>query len=163
MPPFLIADLTWTRPLNLCLSLGYSFLTNTYVVYPLIILSKRICTQLAWFRQFLYSSINLCGCVCVSVGVSGYECESSSEHTAVLIVTPSFHVQDNSVWTITMDTQILEWLNQQPQDWWGTTKSNVYTWGKGSWNQLGHSTRERATPALADDWTDVQMVGFCSF
>ena len=72
---------------------------------------------------------------------------------------PYFHsLQDNSVWTITMDTQILEWLNQQPQDWWRTTKSNVYTWGKGTWNQLGHSTRERATAALADDWTDVQQV-----
>lgn len=56
-----------------------------------------------------------------------------------------------------MDSQILEWVSQHPRDWWRSTKSNVFTWGKGSWNQLGHSTRERTLPAQAEEWQDAQQ------
>ena len=70
-------------------------------------------------------------------------------------------IQNNSVWTLSMDSQIMEWLCQRPQDWWATGKSNVYTWGKGSWNQLGHTTSERGMPAVVDNWNDVQQVS-CS-
>lgn len=68
------------------------------------------------------------------------------------------YIQDNSAWTLTMDREILEWVSKEPQDWWQKTQSTVYTWGKGSWNQLGTSTRENSTPALAEDWKDVQQV-----
>ena len=57
-----------------------------------------------------------------------------------------------------MDREILEWISKEPQDWWQKTQSTVYTWGKGSWNQLGTSTRENSTPALAEEWKDVQQV-----
>ena len=67
-------------------------------------------------------------------------------------------VQDNSAWTLTMDREILEWVSKEPQDWWQKTQSTIYTWGKGSWNQLGTSTRENSTPAIAEDWKDVQQV-----
>ena len=60
-----------------------------------------------------------------------------------------------------MDQQILEWVSQSPQDWWHKTMSAIYTWGKGSWNQLGHSTRENAQPSLVEDWKDVQQVCVC--
>ena len=67
-------------------------------------------------------------------------------------------MQDNSAWTLVMDREILDWVSKEPQDWWQKTQSTVYTWGKGSWNQLGTSTRENSTPALAEDWKDVQQV-----
>ena len=57
-----------------------------------------------------------------------------------------------------MDVQILELVAQHPQDWWLSPRSTVYTWGKGSWNQLGHSMRERAMPAIVEEWQDVQQV-----
>ena len=57
-----------------------------------------------------------------------------------------------------MDREILEWISKEPQDWWQKTQSTVYTWGKGSWNQLGTSTRENSSPALAEEWKDVQQV-----
>ena len=57
-----------------------------------------------------------------------------------------------------MDHEILEWISKEPQDWWQKTQSTVYTWGKGSWNQLGTSTRENSSPALAEEWKDVQQV-----
>lgn len=57
-----------------------------------------------------------------------------------------------------MDREILEWISKEPQDWWQKTQSSVYTWGKGSWNQLGTSTRENSSPALAEEWKDVQQV-----
>lgn len=66
--------------------------------------------------------------------------------------------QDNSAWTLSMDREILEWISKEPQDWWQKTQSSVYTWGKGSWNQLGTSTRENSSPALAEEWKDVQQV-----
>ena len=68
------------------------------------------------------------------------------------------YVQDNSAWTLSMDREILEWISKEPQDWWQKTQSTVYTWGKGSWNQLGTSTRENSSPALAEEWKDVQQV-----
>ena len=57
-----------------------------------------------------------------------------------------------------MDREILEWISKEPQDWWQKTQSTVYTWGKGSWNQLGTSTRENSSPALAEEWKDIQQV-----
>ena len=60
-----------------------------------------------------------------------------------------------------MDREILEWISKEPQDWWQKTQSTVYTWGKGSWNQLGTSTRENSSPALAEEWKDVQQVPSC--
>jgi hypothetical protein len=69
--------------------------------------------------------------------------------------------QDNSAWTLSMDREILEWISKEPQDWWQKTQSTVYTWGKGSWNQLGTSTRENSSPALAEEWKDVQQVPNC--
>ncbi len=57
-----------------------------------------------------------------------------------------------------MDTQIMNWLCQRPQDWWANDKSDVYTWGKGSWDQLGHTSSERGLPAIVDSWKDVQQV-----
>lgn len=59
-----------------------------------------------------------------------------------------------------MDREILEWISKEPQDWWQKTQSTVYTWGKGSWNQLGTSTSENTLPALAEEWKDVQQVIF---
>ncbi len=60
-----------------------------------------------------------------------------------------------------MDREILEWISKEPQDWWQKTQSTIYTWGKGSWNQLGTSTRENSSPALAEEWKDVQQVPNC--
>ena len=57
-----------------------------------------------------------------------------------------------------MDVQILEWVVQKPEDWWLSTRSTVYTWGKGSWHQLGHSTRERVLPSVVEEWQDVRQV-----
>ncbi len=57
-----------------------------------------------------------------------------------------------------MDSEILEWTNQRPEDWWSLSWSSVYTWGKGSWNQLGHSTRESFVPNLVVDWKDFKQV-----
>ena len=57
-----------------------------------------------------------------------------------------------------MDVQILEWVVQKPEDWWLSTRSTVYTWGKGSWHQLGHSTRERVLPTAVEEWQDVRQV-----
>lgn len=57
-----------------------------------------------------------------------------------------------------MDREIMEWVNQQPEDWWAVSQSAVYTWGKGSWNQLGHSIDEEVGPGLAEDWKDIQQV-----
>ena len=70
----------------------------------------------------------------------------------------TLNVQDNCAWTLSMDREILEWISKEPQDWWQKTQSTVYTWGKGSWNQLGTSTRENSSPALAEEWKDVQQV-----
>ena len=56
-----------------------------------------------------------------------------------------------------MDTQILEWVTQQAEDWWTSQRSHVYVWGKGHWNVIGHSGRERILPTL-DQWKDVRMV-----
>ena len=67
-------------------------------------------------------------------------------------------MQDTSVWTLTMDTQILEWVTQQAEDWWTSQRSHVYVWGKGHWNVIGHSGRERILPTLLDEWKDVRMV-----
>ena len=57
-----------------------------------------------------------------------------------------------------MDVEILEWVNQRPEDWWPSYHSTVYTWGKGTHNQLGHSTSDNAFPAVVREWTDVQQV-----
>ena len=57
-----------------------------------------------------------------------------------------------------MDTQILEWVTQQAEDWWTSQRSHVYVWGKGHWNVIGHSGRERILPTLLDEWKDVRMV-----
>ena len=54
-----------------------------------------------------------------------------------------------------MDTEILEWISQKPEDWWSSSHSSVYTWGKGSWN---HSTSENSPPALVAEWKDMQQV-----
>ena len=62
------------------------------------------------------------------------------------------------MWTLPMDVQILEWVVQKPEDWWLSTRSTVYTWGKGSWHQLGHSTRERVLPSVFEEWQDVRQV-----
>ena len=58
-----------------------------------------------------------------------------------------------------MDTQILEWVTQQPEDWWTSQRSHAYVWGKGHWNVIGHSGRERILPTLLDEWKDIKMVG----
>ena len=61
-----------------------------------------------------------------------------------------------------MDTQILEWVTQQPEDWWTSQRSHAYVWGKGHWNVIGHSGRERILPTLLDEWKDIKMVGGAS-
>ncbi|CAI8021126.1 Probable E3 ubiquitin-protein ligase HERC1 [Geodia barretti] len=74
--------------------------------------------------------------------------------------------RDTSVWTLTMDTQILEWVTQQAEDWWTSQRSHVYVWGKGHWNVIGHSGRERILPTLLDEWKDVRMVtagSYCTY
>ena len=45
---------------------------------------------------------------------------------------------------------------EDSQDWWQKTQSTVYKWGKGSWNQLGTSMHENSSPALAEEWKEVQ-------
>lgn len=57
-----------------------------------------------------------------------------------------------------MDGDILEWMSQRPEDWWASSGSAIYTWGNGSWNQLGHASSESVPPAPAKDWKDVQQV-----
>ena len=59
-----------------------------------------------------------------------------------------------------MDTQILEWVTQQAEDWWTSQRSHTYVWGKGHWNVIGHSGRERILPTLLDEWKDIRMVRF---
>ena len=59
-----------------------------------------------------------------------------------------------------MDTQILEWVTQQAEDWWTSQRSHTYVWGKGHWNVIGHSGRERILPTLLDEWKDIRMVHF---
>ena len=57
-----------------------------------------------------------------------------------------------------MDSQILQWFATCPNDWYGSAKSTVLTWGKGIYNQLGHSTTQKALPGEATEWTDVEQV-----
>lgn len=85
-----------------------------------------------------------------------------------------------------MDSDIMEWVSQRPkvmlycveykftdvslsfrspsfsssipQDWWSVENSKVYTWGKGSWNQLGQASRDKTLPDVASDWKDVLQV-----
>lgn len=63
------------------------------------------------------------------------------------------------MWTVVMDGELLEWVKQRPEDWWASSGAAVYTWGNGSWNQLGHGEAvENVSPAPAQDWKDVQQV-----
>lgn len=57
-----------------------------------------------------------------------------------------------------MDGEILEWMNQRPEDWWGSSGSTVYSWGNGTWSQLGRSTSEDVAPGPVKDWKNVQQV-----
>ena len=57
-----------------------------------------------------------------------------------------------------MDRQILEWISQRAEDWWPAGGSTVYTWGNGTWNQLGHASGDNVLPAPVQEWKDIQQV-----
>ena len=44
------------------------------------------------------------------------------------------------------------------QHWRTYHNANVYTWGKGQWHQLGHSTDTISLPAKADGLNEVEQV-----
>lgn len=44
------------------------------------------------------------------------------------------------------------------QDWRTYHTANVYTWGKGQWHQLGHSTDNMVLPAKAESLNEVEQV-----
>lgn len=60
------------------------------------------------------------------------------------------------MWTMAMDRDILEWASQRPEDWWPSCGCTVYTWGNGSYDQLGHSTGDSVSPAPVEDWKDIR-------
>ena len=70
-----------------------------------------------------------------------------------------------------MDKELLEWMDQHPEDWWDSTGSSVYSWGNGTWHQLGQESSDNVAPAQAKDWKDIQAVStlllvgikFCKF
>ncbi|XP_064390094.1 probable E3 ubiquitin-protein ligase HERC1 isoform X2 [Halichondria panicea] len=119
-------------------------------------------TWLANFTQAVKMADSLCKRTPLPEG-SGFTLPAGVEPLPEI---EKYRTTDNSVWTLSMDSQIMEWLCQRPQDWWATGKSNVYTWGKGSWNQLGHTTSERGMPAVVDNWNDVQQIvagSYCTY
>ena len=73
-------------------------------------------------------------------------------------MTTSFLAQANNVWTMAMDREVLEWASEKPEDWWPSSDCKVYTWGQGSYGQLGRSDGDTTSPALVPDWTDLQRV-----
>lgn len=46
---------------------------------------------------------------------------------------------DNKTWTHQMDTQIMSWATQYPQDWQLGGKCEAYLWGSGRQGQLGEA------------------------
>jgi hypothetical protein len=89
-------------------------------------------------------------------------------HSVALVYTldhplPYLHsfAQANNVWTMTMDRDILEWATQRPVDWWPYSDAKVYTWGQGSYCQLGHSNGEMVvSPEPVPEWKDMQQVNY---
>jgi WD40 repeat protein len=75
---------------------------------------------------------------------------------------------DNSVWTFSMDGEIVDWVAKRPEDWWSSSDSHIYTWGKGTWNQLGQGqlTSDKTLPDTAIDWKNVLQVvagSYCTY
>ncbi len=66
--------------------------------------------------------------------------------------------QDNCVWDLTMDEQILQWASQHPEDWQIGGKCEVYMWGGGRHGQLGESGRSVMSPHLTSSFCCAQQV-----
>ncbi|XP_070543560.1 probable E3 ubiquitin-protein ligase HERC1 isoform X2 [Ptychodera flava] len=66
--------------------------------------------------------------------------------------------QDNSVWSLTVDEQIMAWATQRPEDWQLGGKCDVYLWGGGRHGQLAETGRGVSTAILTSSFSNSQQV-----
>ena len=55
-----------------------------------------------------------------------------------------------SSWSVDMDTQLMQWSNQHPEDWIVGGKAKVYFWGAGGLGQLANDSKSTNRPELCE-------------
>ena len=66
--------------------------------------------------------------------------------------------QDNAVWDVRMDEQIMSWAVQRPEDWQLGGRCEALMWGGGRIGQLGEAGRTALTPTTAQSFACAQQV-----
>ena len=71
-------------------------------------------------------------------------------------------IQDNSVWDLRMDEQIMSWAVQRPEDWQLGGRCEAFMWGGGRIGQLGEAGRAVLIPTAAQSFSCAQQVVSCA-
>ena len=66
--------------------------------------------------------------------------------------------QDNSNWTLNIDSEIMSWASQNPEDWQIGGKCEAYMWGYERHGQLCEGGRVVLTPKNVGSYSVAQQV-----
>ncbi|KAL8615069.1 hypothetical protein ACOMHN_013603 [Nucella lapillus] len=68
------------------------------------------------------------------------------------------HAYDNSSWDLNMDSQIMLWAVQRPEDWQVGGRGETYVWGSGRHGQMCEAGRVTMVPAKVPSLSSCQQV-----
>lgn len=67
-------------------------------------------------------------------------------------------LQDNSRWDLTMDSQIMTWAVQRPEDWQVGGRGETFVWGSGRHGQMCEAGRVSTKPVKVPSLSACQQV-----